>query len=192
MTALVIAEHDNKALERRDRQRARPPPRRSATTSMCWSPALDCRAVAEAAAKIAGVAQGAARRRRRLRASAGREAGRADRRSGRQLRRHRRRRRPPSGKNFMPRVAALLDVMQISDIIEVVSPDTFVRPIYAGNALQTVQSNDTIKVITVRGTALPAGGRQAARRRSRPSRPPRPPASRVRERRAVRSPSGRN
>jgi electron transfer flavoprotein alpha subunit len=60
-----------------------------------------------------------------------------------------------SGKNLMPRVAALLDVMQISDISAVVSPDTFVRPIYAGNALQTVQSTDPIKVITVRGTAFP-------------------------------------
>jgi electron transfer flavoprotein alpha subunit len=62
-----------------------------------------------------------------------------------------------AGKNLMPRVAALLDVMQISDISAVVSPDTFVRPIYAGNALQTVQSTDPIKVITVRGTAFPPG-----------------------------------
>src|SRR5262249_24039793 len=60
-----------------------------------------------------------------------------------------------SGKNLMPRVAALLDVMQISDISAVVSADTFVRPIYAGKALQTVQSKDPIKVITVRGTAFP-------------------------------------
>jgi electron transfer flavoprotein alpha subunit len=60
------------------------------------------------------------------------------------------------GKNLMPRVAALLDVAQISDIIAVESPDTFVRPIYAGNAMATVQSKDKIKVITVRGTAFPA------------------------------------
>src|SRR3954471_19055189 len=59
-----------------------------------------------------------------------------------------------SGKNIMPRVAALLDVMQISDISAVVSPDTFVRPTYAGNALATVQSKDAIKIVTVRGTAF--------------------------------------
>jgi electron transfer flavoprotein alpha subunit len=63
-----------------------------------------------------------------------------------------------SGKNFMPRVAALLDVMQISDVIKVVAPDTFERPIYAGNAIQTVQSSDKKKIITVRTTAFPAVG----------------------------------
>ncbi|MEX1197077.1 MAG: FAD-binding protein [Pseudohongiellaceae bacterium] len=61
-----------------------------------------------------------------------------------------------SGKNLMPRVAALLDVTQISDITAVKSEDTFVRPIYAGNALATVQSSDSIKVITVRGTSFDA------------------------------------
>jgi electron transfer flavoprotein alpha subunit len=59
-------------------------------------------------------------------------------------------------KNAMPRAAALLDAMQISEIVEVVSPDTFVRPIYAGNALATVQSKDAIKIVTVRATAFPA------------------------------------
>ena len=58
------------------------------------------------------------------------------------------------GKNFMPRVAALLDVQQISDISSVVSADTFVRPTYAGNVMTTVQSSDAIKVITVRATAF--------------------------------------
>ena len=70
-----------------------------------------------------------------------------------------------SGKNVMPRVAALLDVMQISDIGEVVSPDTFVRPIYAGNAMATVQSADSLKVITVRTTKFdpaPAEGGSAS------------------------------
>ncbi len=60
------------------------------------------------------------------------------------------------GKNFAPRLAAKLDVAPISDIVEVVSPDTFVRPIYAGNALETIQSSDARKVITVRPTAFAA------------------------------------
>lgn len=58
------------------------------------------------------------------------------------------------GKNVMPRIAALLDVAQISDIVDVESADTFVRPIYAGNALATVQSSDPIKIITVRATGF--------------------------------------
>jgi electron transfer flavoprotein alpha subunit len=60
-----------------------------------------------------------------------------------------------NGKNFMPRVAASLDVAQISEIVKVESPDTFVRPIYAGNAMATVQSADAIKIITVRATGFP-------------------------------------
>ncbi len=63
-----------------------------------------------------------------------------------------------TGKSVMPRVAALLDVAQISDIVAVESPDTFIRPIYAGNALQTVQATDATKVITVRTTAFPTAG----------------------------------
>lgn len=69
------------------------------------------------------------------------------------------------GKNFMPRVAALLDAAQISDIVAVKSADTFVRPIYAGNALATVRSQDSVKVITVRSTGFdpaPADGGSAA------------------------------
>jgi electron transfer flavoprotein alpha subunit len=61
-------------------------------------------------------------------------------------------------KNVMPRVAALLDVMQVSEIIKVVSPDTFERPIYAGNAIQTVKSKDAKKVITVRTSTFAATG----------------------------------
>ncbi|MGE3648839.1 MAG: electron transfer flavoprotein subunit alpha/FixB family protein, partial [Reyranellaceae bacterium] len=68
------------------------------------------------------------------------------------------------GKNVMPRVAALLDVAQVSEAIQIVSPDTFVRPIYAGNAMATVQSTDKIKVVTVRPTnfTAAAGGGSAA------------------------------
>ncbi|MEZ5561144.1 MAG: FAD-binding protein [Pseudomonadales bacterium] len=69
------------------------------------------------------------------------------------------------GKNFLPRVAAALDVAQISDIIEVVSADTFKRPIYAGNAIATVKSSDAKKVVSVRGTAydpVPAEGGSAS------------------------------
>lgn len=70
-----------------------------------------------------------------------------------------------TGKNMMPRAAALLDVAQISEIVAVESPDTFVRPVYAGNAMATVQSSDAIKVITVRTTgfdAVPAEGGNAS------------------------------
>src|SRR6202043_2443304 len=62
------------------------------------------------------------------------------------------------GKNIMPRVAALLDVMQVSDIVKVIAPDTFERLIYAGNAVQTVRSKDNRKVITVRTSAFQATG----------------------------------
>ena len=68
------------------------------------------------------------------------------------------------GKNYMPRIAAKLDVAPISDIVEVVSADTFVRPIYAGNALETIQTSDAKKVVTVRPTAFDAaaGGGSAS------------------------------
>ncbi|MDB5717029.1 MAG: electron transfer flavoprotein subunit alpha-like protein, partial [Sphingomonas bacterium] len=59
-----------------------------------------------------------------------------------------------SGKNVAPRVAALLDVMQISDVLSIEGPDTFTRPIYAGNAIATVQSSDAKKILTVRATAF--------------------------------------
>lgn len=62
----------------------------------------------------------------------------------------------PSGRNVLPRVAALLDVMQVSDIIKVLAPDTFERPIYAGAAVQTVRSRDAVKVVTVRTAAFAA------------------------------------
>ncbi len=78
-----------------------------------------------------------------------------------------------NGKNVMPRVAALLDVQQVSDIVSVESPDTFVRPIYAGNALATVKSKDKIKVITVRTTGFDAvadsGGKDAVEKAEAPA-----------------------
>ena len=61
-----------------------------------------------------------------------------------------------TGKSVMPRVAAVLDVAQISEVVSIESPDTFTRPIYAGNALLTVRSSDTVKVMTIRATAFPA------------------------------------
>ncbi len=67
-----------------------------------------------------------------------------------------------SAKNILPRVAALLDVMQVSEITKVISADTFERPIYAGNAIQTVQSTDKIKVITVRTAAFASAGEGGA------------------------------
>src|SRR6187397_2854978 len=67
-----------------------------------------------------------------------------------------------TGKNIMPRVAALLDVMQISDITKVVSPDTFERPVYAGNAIQTVQSTDAKKLLTIRTASFQAAGEGGA------------------------------
>src|SRR6202012_6047955 len=60
------------------------------------------------------------------------------------------------GKNLMPRVSALLDVQQISDITAIENEKTFIRPIYAGNAIATVESSDDIKIITIRGTAFAA------------------------------------
>lgn len=67
-----------------------------------------------------------------------------------------------SGRNMLPRVAALLDVAQISDVVAIEAPDVFVQPIYAGNALATVQALDAIKVLTVRGTAFDAARKGGA------------------------------
>ncbi|MGH7061018.1 MAG: electron transfer flavoprotein subunit alpha/FixB family protein, partial [Stellaceae bacterium] len=156
MAALVVAEHDNRALK---------PATLNALAAACeiapgeadiLVAGKDCRAVAETAAKAAGV------RNVLLADDAAYEHGLAENLAPLLVElagsyTHLLAPTTTAGKNLMPRVAALLDVMQISDISAVVSPDTFVRPIYAGNALQTVQSKDPVKVITVRGTAFPPG-----------------------------------
>jgi len=156
MSALVVAEHDNAALK---------PATLNAVAAATKIAGQDvdnlvagkgCRAVAEVVAKIAGV------RKVLLADDAAYDHGLAENVAPLVVKlaeshSHLLAPATTSGKNLMPRVAALLDVMQISDISAVVSPDTFVRPIYAGNALQTVQSKDPIKVITVRGTAFPPG-----------------------------------
>jgi electron transfer flavoprotein alpha subunit len=156
MSVLVVAEHDNRALK--------PATLHAMTAAAEIAKATgsdvhilvagkDCRAVAEAAAQIAGAAKVL------LADDAAYDHGIAENWAPLIVKlapsySHVLAPATTSGKNLMPRVAALLDVMQISDISAVESADTFVRPIYAGNALATVQSKDPIKVITVRGTAF--------------------------------------
>jgi electron transfer flavoprotein alpha subunit len=156
MTTLLLAEHDNKHLKD------------ATTKALTAAKALggevhmlvagkDCQAVADAAAKLDGVVKVL------IADNAGYEHGLAE---------------PlaalvvalapayeailapatTSGKNVMPRVAALLDVMQISEITKVIAPDTFERLIYAGNAVQTIKSSDAKKVITVRTSTFQATG----------------------------------
>jgi electron transfer flavoprotein alpha subunit len=167
MAVLVVAEHDNKSVKPATLHAA------AAAAEIGQAGAgdvhilvagKDCRAAAEAAAKIAGIgkvliADDAAYEHGLAENLAPLLVGLASQYS------HLLAPATTQGKNLMPRVAALLDVMQISDISGVVSQDTFVRPIYAGNALATVQSKDNVKVITVRGTAFPpveaAGGSAA-------------------------------
>src|ERR1700737_442540 len=156
MAALVVAEHDNAALKPATLNAVAAAKEIAGEDVDILVAGKDCRAVAEAAAVVAGV-------RRVLLADDGAyDHGLAENVAPLLVRlaegySHLLAPATTSGKNLMPRVAALLDGMQISDISAVVSPDTFVRPIYAGNALQTVQSKDPIKVITVRGTAFPPG-----------------------------------
>jgi len=156
MAVLLLAEHDNKSLA--------PATAKALTAARAFGGDVDilvagegCKAVAEAAAKLDGV-------RKVLLAEAPQLAHRLAEETAATI--------VPlmenytvllapattTGKNVLPRVAALLDVGQISDIIEVKSPDTFVRPIYAGNALETVQTSDKTVVGTVRTTAFAAAG----------------------------------
>jgi electron transfer flavoprotein alpha subunit len=154
MSVLVIAEHDNVALKPATLNTIAAALQLDGDVQLLVA-GLDARSVAEAAAKISGVTKvfladdtiyghGLAEPLSLLIASVGRgfQAILAP--------------ATTTGKNVLPRVAALLDVAQISDISAIVSADTFVRPIYAGNALATVQSKDAIKVITVRATSFEA------------------------------------
>jgi electron transfer flavoprotein alpha subunit len=161
-TTLVLAEHDNKTLKSATLSAI------TAATQLGETHLLiaghDCRAVAEAGAKIKGVSKVLLVEDKRYEHNlaetlAALIAGLA---SGYS---HVLAPATTSGKNVMPRVAALLDVAQISDTVGIDSEDVFKRPIYAGNAIATVQSRDSIKVITVRGTAFEAAaaeGGQAA------------------------------
>ena len=156
MTTLLLAEHDNKTLKDAT-------PKALTTAKALGQPVhvlvagKNCRAVAEAAAKLDGVtkvvlADGAGYEHMLAEPVAalihslagGYDAIVAP--------------ATTTGKNIMPRVAALLDVMQVSDIVKVIAPDTFERLIYAGNAMQTVRSKDKTKVITVRTSTFQATG----------------------------------
>jgi electron transfer flavoprotein alpha subunit len=154
MTTLVLAEHDNKTLA--------PTVAKAMTAARALGEDVDvlvagadCRAVAESAAKLEGA-------KKVLYADAPQFAHQLAEEMAALIvglmRSYNAVLAPStaSGKNIMPRVAALLDVMQISDIIKVVGANSFERPIYAGNAIQTVESADAKKVITVRTTAFAA------------------------------------
>ena len=161
MTSLVVAEHDNHTLSEATA--------RTVTAALALGADIDvlvagqdCAAVAHAAAALAGVrrvllADAAAYRDRSPEALAAlvvREAS-----------AYQALLAPATatGKSAMPRVAALLDVMQLSDVIETLTPDTFRRPVYAGNAIETLRSSDPVKVLTVRTTAFaPAAGGNTA------------------------------
>jgi electron transfer flavoprotein alpha subunit len=160
MAVLLLAEHDNKSLA--------PATAKALTAARAFGNEVDilvagenCRSVADAAAKLDGV-------RKVLLAEAPHLSQRLAEETASTI--------VPlmknysvllapattAGKNVLPRVAALLDVAQVSDIVEVKAPNVFVRPIYAGNALQTVETTDKIVVATVRTTAFASAGEGAA------------------------------
>lgn len=156
MTILVYAEHDNEQLKTETHKLMHAASQIGGDIHLLVA-GSGCEAVATQAAKIDGVskvlladnaeyAQQMAENIAELVTELGKEAS------------HIMAAATTTGKNFMPRVAALLDVAQISDIIKVESTDTFLRPIYAGNAIATVQSSDNIKIITVRTAAFDAAG----------------------------------
>ncbi len=160
MTTLLVAEHDNKSLKDATAKALTAAAAMGGPVDILVA-GKDCRPAAEAAAKLAGVgkvllAEGGAYEHMLAEPTAALIVSLA-----------------PSydaiaapatanAKNYMPRVAALLDVMQISDIVKVLAPDTFERLIYAGNAVQTVRSKDAKKVITVRTSTFQATGTGAS------------------------------
>src|SRR5271169_2085130 len=156
MTTLLIAEHDNKVLKDATAKALTAAKALGGDVHVLIA-GKDCKAVADAAAKLDGVkkvllADGALYEHRvaePLAALIVSLAGSYDAIVAPAT---------TNGKNVMPRVAALLDVMQISEITKVIAPDTFERPIYAGNAIQTVKSSDPKKVITVRTSTFQAAG----------------------------------
>jgi len=156
MSTLLVAEHDNKTLKDATAKALSAAKALGADVHVLVA-GKDCRAVAEAAAKLDGVNKVL------LADAAGYEHMLAESTSAliHSLARNYDAIIAPAtttGKNIMPRVAALLDVMQVSDIVKVLAPDTFERLIYAGNAVQTVRSKDKIKVITVRTSTFQATG----------------------------------
>ncbi len=156
MTTLLVAEHDNKTL-RDATHKALTAAKALGGDVHVLVAGRNCRQIAEAAARLDGVKKvllaDATAYEHMLAEPAAALLGRIA---------------PPyeaivapattTGKNVMPRVAALLDVMQVSDIVKVIAPDTFERLIYAGNAVQTVRSTDKTKVITVRTSTFQATG----------------------------------
>ncbi len=156
MTILVIAEHDNSTLKGATLNTVTAASQMGDEIHLLVAGA-DCAAVTEAAASVAGiskvlVADNAAYE-HQLAENMGKLVAHISNESGTGYS-HVVTSATTTGKNFMPRVAALLDVAQISDITAVESSNVFQRPIYAGNAIATVESMDAIKVITVRGTAF--------------------------------------
>ena len=154
MAVLVLAEHDNKALKSATLHAVTAAAKIDADVTVLVA-GQGCKAVAEAAAKVAGVkkvllAEAPALEHALAEPLAALIVSLAPNYT------HILAPATTVGKNVMPRAAALLDVAQISDIAGVESPDTFVRPIYAGNAMATVQSKDAKKIITVRQTAFDA------------------------------------
>ena len=154
MTILVIAEHDNSTLKGATLNTVTAASQMGDEIHLLVAGA-DCTTVAEAAASVAGVSKVLIADNAAYEHQLAENMGKLVAELGKDYS-HVLAPATTTGKNFMPRVAALLDVAQISDITAVESANSFQRPIYAGNAIATVESMDAIKVITVRGTAFDA------------------------------------